>query len=1235
MNAQEVYIVAAEDEADLAERVAQPLRTAGYRVSHSGTVPVGGSIVEAAVQALDRNSPVVLCATQRGVGSAWTHQLVNAARARGSSWVFVVQMEADAYVGQLAVNTVVARYCDDPARAIADLEAALQQHFPSRPVPPPPPPPSASTTRTAPQFLDEPSATTEFDHDVVRAFRDDLREEVLVDHPASLTATEFLRRTGVWNDGVLTRTGVLMFARYPGSESVRSMVKCVEYFGGDRSASRYAVTLEGPVTSLITLARGFVADRVRRGERPTASLARSAPDYELPMIAVREIIANALVHRDYSRFDSCVHVRLFSDRLEISSPGTWSGRALEEATPQDLSGLEGQSVKRNFQLARLLTWNRLVEGEGSGIPTAVADCDSVGAVPPQVIETDGFVSVTLRRHLAKPPFTTTSAARSAWPIQVGVVPRKADTSLQRTEELAVLEAATGSEGVVLTGMAGVGKTQLAARYATEGITKGRLDLLVWAPATSRESVLSTYAQAAVSLGLATPGEDVTAAANLFLSRLATADFRWLVVLDDVLDPADVIDLWPSPCPSGMVVVTTRRRDASLLGTARAVRVDTFTPEQSVAYLTQKLAAHGMSDQPHLLSQLADQLGHLPVALSHAAAYMVDVNLASSAYLSLLRDRQMRLQDVLPDSSGLPEHATLTATWALAMAQANRMRPAGLAGPTLQLASMLSPSGIPTTLFFTSSALQYLSARSAAMGEYTPTPLEARAALSSLNRLGLVSLERDPERVHVHRLVQRATLEVLSPPVADRLTLAAADSLAEAWPSVELDAGLAQSLRTCARALMESASEALWDDGVHPVLLRLAESTGETMPREAARYLGDLVPTAEGRLGPDHADVFKARSLKATYQAAAGDIRGASAELEQLVADTLRVLGPDHPESLRASHDLAWSRGQSGDPAAAVAALAEILSASQGVLGPDHPLTLSVRRSLATWRGESGDSTGSVTELQELLTSAERLLGPEHPDALVLRANLAWSVGRAGDAGRAVHLWRELVSDQSRVLGPDHPDTLTSRNNLASWLGQTGDVHGAATLQDEILRTQTRVLGPDHPDTLTSRNNLASWLGQRGDAGEAARILAQLAADRSRILGPDHPDTVVTRANLAHWMGVSLEASEQLADEFAASVEPIDLSLAQRVRQYLRGKDRSVPPWRALVDHALATGAGEVLNILVRRSTPTVSVERTDDAIAPGGGRAVTGIHVTSNAITGDAFHGAVVISGDVSITGNE
>ncbi|MFF2951285.1 tetratricopeptide repeat protein [Kitasatospora sp. NPDC057965] len=1218
MSCQEVFIVAALDESEHAELVAGKLREAGYPVSHNGTVPVGDSVYAAAVQALDRNAPVVLCATLRAVGSDWAHKLVGAARARASSRVFVVQMDAEAYVDQLAIGTVTARYCDDPVKAMADLLAALQHHFPC----PPPPPPARPAARAgdrgaAGQFLDEPSPTAEFDHDVVRAFRADLHEDVLADHPATLTAAEFLKRTGVWTGEVLTHTGVLMFTRYPAAGSVRSMVKCVEYFGTDRSAARHPVTFEGPVTELIAGARDFVAGRVHRGERPSAESARSVPVYELPMIAVREIIANALVHRDYARVDACVHVRLFTDRLEVSSPGTWPGGVLADSDPRELTALEGQSVKRNFQLARLLTWNRLVEGEGSGIPTAVADCDAVGAAPPQVVEADGFVTVTLLRRARRRVFPPVRAVRPSWPLQVGPVPRRADSLVERDHELSVLGAADGG-AVVVTGIGGVGKTQLAALHATQTLSGGRIDLLVWVSASSRESVLTGYAQAAAELHLAT-ADDVPTAARIFLNHLAIADFRWLVVLDDVLEPSDIGDLLPPGHAGGKVVVTTRRRDSALIGVGRTLDLGTFSPAASVGYLGSKLAAAGLYDEPGPLAELAESLGHLPLALAQAATYMADVHLDSSAYLRLLTDRQLRLQDVLPDPSGLPDaqHTTLSASWALSVARADRMRPLGLARPVLELASMLSPSGVPLDVFLSDAALDYLKARTVldntAAGHRRRAPHEARAALSCLHRLGLVSFEHDRGLVRVHRLTQRLTLEHLPEPGLGEVALAAADALAQAWAADGHDPARAQGLRNCARALLEHSPQVLWSGGMHPVMLRLAESTGTTMPLEAVRYLSGLVAEATERLGPDHPDVLDTRSFLARWRTAAGDLVGAAAELERLVADTRRVLGPYHSDSLRAAHDLAWCRGQSGRPEEAVEALTALLAEAQEIFGADHPEAVSIRRSLATWRGECGDTAGAIAELRELLAFAERLFGPDHPETLLLRGRLAWSIGRSDDAPTATRLWRALVADQTRVLGAEHPDTLTSGDNLASSLGQAGASRDAAELLERVREARLRVLGADHPDTLTSGNNLASWLGRSGDARGAVRLLTRIAVDRARVLGPNHPETVVTRANLAYWLGTVLESSTLPPEEVAEPVSRLDARLAAWVTACLREPDRTVKPWQDLVDRALASGAEELFHELARTGGTPVAPEEVgavSGSVAlhiAGHGTVVTGI----------------------------
>ena len=78
---------------------------------------------------------------------------------------------------------------------------------------------------------------------------------------------------------------------------------------------------------------------------------------------------------------------------------------------------------------------------------------------------------------------------------------------------------------------------------------------------TRNAIIAGYAQAAVDV-LATADSDAEQAATRFLAWLGATDKRWLIVLDDVQEPADLSGLWPPTSVSGTVVVTTRRRDAA-------------------------------------------------------------------------------------------------------------------------------------------------------------------------------------------------------------------------------------------------------------------------------------------------------------------------------------------------------------------------------------------------------------------------------------------------------------------------------------------------------------------------------------------------------------------------------------------------------------------------------------------------------------------------------------------------
>jgi len=306
-----------------------------------------------------------------------------------------------------------------------------------------------------------------------------------------------------------------------------------------------------------------------------------------------------------------------------------------------------------------------------------------------------------------------ASAPVSWPCRVGVVPRQAECFQHREAADALDEAvAEGGTAVfcqVLAGTGGVGKTQLAARYARAAWQAGSVDLLAWVTAGSRDAVLAAYAQVGVEVAGADPG-DPEQAAGRFLTWLDTTERRWLVVLDDLADPADVRGLWPPASARGRVLVTTRRRDAMLTGEGRRlVGVGLFTPDEAASYLTAKLAAHHRVDGPEQVAGLAEDLGYLPLALAQAAAYLTDLGLDCASYRGRLADRRRTLPELVPDESGLPDdhRTTVAATWSLSIERADRLRPAGLARPMLELASMLDPNGIPAAVLTSAPALAYL------------------------------------------------------------------------------------------------------------------------------------------------------------------------------------------------------------------------------------------------------------------------------------------------------------------------------------------------------------------------------------------------------------------------------------------------------------------------------------------------------------------------------------------------
>jgi len=706
-----------------------------------------------------------------------------------------------------------------------------------------------------------------------------------------------------------------------------------------------------------------------------------------------------------------------------------------------------------------------------------------------------------------------------WPLLSGVIPQLADAHIPRHETGLGLAAslAPGDTAVLipsdemgrsLGGLGGSGKTQLALAVAHALWDRRAVDLVVWLCPSTRDAVVTGYAQAIQDVGEAGYGESAERAAGRFLDWLTETRRPWLVILDDLGDAAVLEGLWPHG-PQGRVIVTSRRPDTAVRAyRPRAVEVGPFSPREALGYLSGKLRDD--PDQWIGAVDLASDLGYLPIALGQAAAVMAGTGLDCREYRARVADRMKRL-------AGAPAGAypsIVASTWSLGTEMAEQIPPAGLARPALSLVAMLDPNGIPGAVLTSQAACGHLTRyrRGAAVDE-----MQARAALYNLARAGLVSIDTTSaaRTVRVHALVQATVQQNLTAAEGDEAARAAAGALLEIWPRADAPPLYEQALRDCTARLHETAGRVLWTPECHPLLLRAGrslETSGLAGP--AVAYWQSLLDISEAELGPGHTHTLLVQDRLGAAQEAAGHPDAAVAVYQAALAERQRLLGAAHPDTVSARASLARAHREAGRAEEAVSLFERVLAESEQGRGARHPDTLTARGDLAEAYLEAGQSDQAIAAFQQALTGRERVLGPAHPDTLAARGELAHAYRVAGRPEKALPLYERLVTEQDQAHGPDHPDTLAARAALAQAYRSAGRLKDALVLYRRTLADLERVQGRDHLDSITARSNLADTCFLASKYKEAVPLYERTLADRERIQGPDHPDTIAARGNLA-------------------------------------------------------------------------------------------------------------------------
>jgi tetratricopeptide (TPR) repeat protein len=475
------------------------------------------------------------------------------------------------------------------------------------------------------------------------------------------------------------------------------------------------------------------------------------------------------------------------------------------------------------------------------------------------------------------------------------IPSPVRSFIDREEELAALHTMLTSARqanlvptTVLYGLGGVGKTQLALAYAQR--YRDEYEFGWWVPAETNEDILGAFARLGAALGLP---------ANLPLADLAPEVQErlreregWLIIFDNASDPTSLAPFLPR-AGNGDVLITSR--NLAWQGLADPLVVDLL----SLSAAIQLLILRSGDGDVETASQLAEELGRLPLALEQAAAYTSAYRLSLARYLEVFRARR---GDLLSRGRPLAYEGTMDTVFSLRISDLHETEPA--AAELLEICSLLAPDQIPVRQL-----MDWPDLLPSTLANAARDPLRSQEVVAALYQAALLAPDVD-DTVRIHRLVQVIVLSHLSDANQRERIVGTISILATLFPSRPREPSeWAMSARLLPHAntlighagrqqvITNELGELLTKMGIY-VLVRGAD------PRYARELHEQALAIRRRLYEGDHPDIAASLSNLADDLRDLGELNQARELHEQALAIRRRLYEGDHPDIAASLSNLA-------------------------------------------------------------------------------------------------------------------------------------------------------------------------------------------------------------------------------------------------------------------------------------------------------------------------------------------
>ncbi|QDU83317.1 hypothetical protein Pla163_04150 [Planctomycetes bacterium Pla163] len=267
-----------------------------------------------------------------------------------------------------------------------------------------------------------------------------------------------------------------------------------------------------------------------------------------------------------------------------------------------------------------------------------------------------------------------------------------------------------------------------------------------------------------------------------------------------------------------------------------------------------------------------------------------------------------------------------------------------------------------------------------------------------------------------------------------------------------------------------------------------------------------------------------RMVLSHYSITAGALAAAAEQARMLLDEGMELGGADHPLALEGEHILGVVLNEQGDPRGACGILEPLLPRQELCWGARSKSALTTANVLGSAMMGCGRAADALPLLKRVYEQRKSALGDEHGSTLFAANNLGSAYLYLGDLVRAIEVLGGARAIRRRIFGDDDPDTVVNTLNIARCLELQGDRSRAREELRGALDVACRARGDESPLAVRALTALARFLIAEGGFEEARGLAGRAAVAADQVFDGLHQDSIEAR----FWQSVAMRNLGELS-----------------------------------------------------------------------------------------------------------